>query len=150
MYSEIISAIQSVKALSELVKAAHDLSNYAEFITAVSEISTKLMSATAVALASQEKQSTLTNRISELENQLRKIEDWERNIKRYKLYEFPTRALAYVLQQDMQQEEPMHYLCTSCVDKRQKSILQPYRNFLHCPVCKTDISIQSASPRRNR
>ena len=70
MYAEISAAIQSARALGELVKAAHGLANYNEFITAISEVNTKLMDATAIALAGQEKQSALANRITELENQL--------------------------------------------------------------------------------
>ena len=143
MYAEITAAIQSVKTLSELLTAAKNLANYNEFVAAVSEINTKLMNATTVALASQEKQSALTNRVSELENQLRQIENWESQIKRYKLYEFPTKALAYALQPNMQEGEPMHYLCTTCVNKRQKTILQPKGdNYLHCPVCQTNITAQ--------
>jgi len=70
MYAEISAAIQSAKALGELVKAAHGLANYNEFVTAVYEVNAKLMDATAVALASQEKQSSLANRVAELEDQL--------------------------------------------------------------------------------
>jgi len=70
MYAEISAAIQSGKALGELVKAAHGLANYNEFVTAVYEVNAKLMDATAVALASQEKQSSLANRVAELEDQL--------------------------------------------------------------------------------
>lgn len=146
MYAEIVSAVQSAKALGELVKAAHGLSNYTEFVSAVSEVSAKLMEATAVALTSQEKQSALANRVAELENQLREIENWESHIKRYKLYEFPTKALAYALQPSVEQNEPMHYLCTTCVGKRQSTILQPGGRLLHCSVCKTDIETQDFVP----
>ena len=148
MYGEIVSVIQSAKALGELVKAANGLANYTEFVAAVSEVSTKLMDATAVALASQEKQSALANRIKELENQLREIENLESSMKRYQLHEFPTQALAYALQQGMEQGQPMHYLCTACVDKKQKTTLQTHGLFLKCPVCKSDIQIQK-SPRQN-
>lgn len=150
MYAEIVSAVKSTKALGELVKAAHGLSNYTEFVAAVSEVSTKLMDATAVALASQEKQSALSSRVAELEGQLRQIENWESQIKRYKLHEFPeTKALTYKLQEGMDGNEPVHYLCTTCVSKREKTILQPNGRLLYCPVCKIKIYTQP-SPPKNR
>ena len=140
MYSEIVAAVQSVKTLGELVKAANGLSNYTEFVSAVSEVSAKLMDATAVALASQEKQSALANRIVELENQLREIENWEGQIRRYRLHQFATGTLGYALQQEMQNGEPLHYLCATCVDKKQISKLQVQRSsFLMCHSCKAEI-----------
>ena len=143
MYAEISAAIASAKTALDLAKAAHNLSNFNELVTAISEVNAKLMDATAVALASQEKQSELSNRIAELEDQLRKVQDWESQIKRYKLHEFPaTKALAYMLKQGMEEDEPVHYLCATCVGKREKTILQPNGRFLACPVCKTSIATQ--------
>jgi uncharacterized protein YaaR (DUF327 family) len=69
MIAEFSAAIQSAKALGELVKAAHGLTNYNEFVTAVYEVNAKLMDATAVALSSQERQTALTARVAELENE---------------------------------------------------------------------------------
>jgi len=146
MYAEISAAVASAKIALDIAKAAHGLSNYNELVTAISEVNAKLMQATAVALSSLEKQSSLTSEIAELENKLRKIENWEGQMKRYRLHEFPTKALAYVLQADMEQGEPLHYLCATCVNKNQKSILQPDGNYLRCQICKTDIQTQAFTP----
>jgi hypothetical protein len=88
MYTEISAAIQSAKALSELLKAAHGLANYNDFVTAIYEINAKLMEATAVALASQEKESSLANRVAELENELRELKNFESESQRYQLTKF--------------------------------------------------------------
>ena len=146
MYAEISAAVASAKTALEIAKTAHSLSNYNELVSAVSEVNAKLIQATTVALASLEKQSSLTGEIAELKDKLREVENWEGLMKRYKLHEFPTKALAYALQQGMEPCEPLHYLCTSCVDKKQKSTLQPNGRFLKCPNCKTDITTQSAPP----
>ena len=151
MYAEISAAITSAKTALNIAKSAHELSNFNELVAAISEVNTKLMDATAVALASQEKQSELINRIAELEDKLKEVENWESQIKRYKLYEFPTtKALAYALQPDMANDEPIHYLCTTCVNKRQKSILQPRGRLLYCPVCDKAIETQPLPPRKPR
>lgn len=146
MYAEIQSAIASAKVALDIAKAAHDLSNYNELVSAVSEVNAKIVDATVVTLASLEKQSSLTSRITELENKLREVENWESQIKRYKLYSFVTGALAYALQPSMDEGQPMHYLCTACVDKKVKTTLQPNGHHLNCPVCKTTISTEPAKP----
>lgn len=142
MYAEISAAISSAKTALDIAKAANGLANYNELVTAVSEVNTKLMQATTVALASLEKQSALTSEIAELKEKLREVENWEGQMKRYKLHAFPTGALAHALQPGMEQGQPIHYLCTTCVSKRQNTILQPNGRYLHCTVCKTDIEIQ--------
>lgn len=146
MYAEISAAIASAKTALDIAKAANGLANYNELVSAVSEVNTKLIQATTVALASLEKQSALTSEIAELKEKLREVEDWEGQMKRYKLHAFPTGALAHALQPGMEQGQPIHYLCTACVDKKMKTTLQPSGRFLYCPECKTKIATQSAPP----
>ena len=151
MFAEISAAVASAKTALDIAKAAHGLTNYNELVAAVSEVNAKLVDATVVTLASLEKQSALNGEIADLKNKLREVENWEGQMKRYKLHEFPTRALAYALQPGMEQGEPLHYLCASCVDKKQKSTLQPYGRLLRCTVCKIDIAMQhSETPKINR
>ena len=145
MYSEITGAIQSAKIAIELIKAAHGLSNYSELLTAVTDVQMKLTDAIASGLASQEKQAALADRVRELENQLAEIECWNSQIQRYALFQFPSGALAYALKAGMENGEPLHYLCTACVDKKKKTILQPSGRQLHCPECKSTIFVQRRS-----
>ena len=143
MYTEITAAIQSAKTLAELLKAANGLSNYNEIIAAVSAVNAKLMQANTVALQAQEKQASLAEHVRELEDLVAKSEDWERQMKRYALFEFPTGALAYALQPGMEQGEPMHYLCATCASKKQASKLQPVSNrqYLQCYPCNSKIQV---------
>jgi Zn finger protein HypA/HybF involved in hydrogenase expression len=144
MYSEITTAIQSAKIAIELVKATHGLSNYSELLTAVTDVQMKLTDAIASGLASQEKQAALAERVRELEKQLAEIEGWNSQIQRYTLFQFPSGALAYALKEGME-NEPMHYLCTACVDKKKKTTLQPSGRMLHCPECISNIFMQRTS-----
>ena len=139
MFAEIKGAIDSVKVLSDILEASKDLRNFNEMASALSKVNSQLLSATAVALASQEKQSQLSNRVLELENQLREIEDWNTQIQRYKLHEFPSGALAYKLCERIEQNEPEHYLCVTCVDKKHRTTLQPSHDHLNCHSCKSSI-----------
>ena len=142
MYSEIVAAIASTKAAIEIVKATHGLANYSELLAAVTAVQEKLTDAIASELAAQEKQGQLQERVRELERQLAEVEGWKSEMQRYQLMEFPeTKALAYKLKPGMEKGEPLHYLCTSCFDKKQKSTLQPHGRNLRCLVCKIDIAI---------
>ena len=146
MYIEITSAIQSTKTALELLKAARGLANYSELLAAVTEVQIKLTDAIASELASQEKQAQLGERVRALEQRLSEFENWSAQMERFALFEFPTKALAYALKPGMENGEPMHYLCVSCVDKRQRSTLQPNGRYLVCPACKSTFATASAPP----
>lgn len=145
MVSEINAAIQSVKVLSDLLRAAHSLSNYNEFVTAIYEVSAKLMAVTSVALASQEKQATLTNRIGELEKEIVELKNWDRERERYQLATVTRGIFAYRVKPGMESDEPPHELCANCFDQGKKSILQCEQpisigpRFYVCPRCKTSL-----------
>lgn len=146
MYLEINAAIQSAKTAFDLIKATKELSNSTEVLTAVNDVQMKLSSAIASALASQEKQASLAERVRELEAQLRDSEDWKTKMQRYTLVQLPTRALAHQLKPEMANGELMHYLCVACADKKKKTTLQPINNYLRCPECKSDIPAQEPPP----
>ena len=146
MYAEIVAAVQSTKTLAELLKAAHGLSNHVEIVAAVNAVQDKLTVAYAANLESAEKQAALSERVRELEKQIAEVENWEGQMQRYALFAFPTGTLAYAIKPGMEQDEPLHYLCTSCVNKKQKSILQPHGRLLRCPICKTEIETKHFVP----
>ncbi len=137
MPAEFLAAIQGAKSLYELIKATQGLSNSVEVLTAVSDVQQKLMDANAAALASQEKQASLAERVRDLETQLRAVEDWQKELERYQLVEFPnSKAFALKLRVQMANGDPVHYLCKACADKKQKTTLQPIDGQLHCPQSK--------------
>ncbi len=146
MYAEITAAFQSAKAAVALIKATQGLSNSTEVLTAVNDVQMKLSDAIASALASQEKQASLAERVRDLETQLRDIEDWKSQMQRYKFIQFPTGTLAYQLKPEMANGEPIHYLCTACVDKKKKTTLQPNHIYLDCPECKSSIQTEVPPP----
>ena len=147
MYAEIVSAVQSAKALSELLKAAKELSNYNDFVAAVHDINEKLMAATAIALSSQEKQSELNSRIHHLENELRNFREFEQKLENYKLHKFTTGSLAYMFSG---QGEPEHFICSTCVGNKKVTILQGEGRALRCHECQTQISTQNPPPYNSR
>jgi hypothetical protein len=146
MFAEISSAVASAKIALDIAKTAHGLANYNELVSAVSEVNTKLMQVTAVSLAGQEKQAALAAEIAELKEKLRNVEDWESQIQQYSLQALPTGALAHGLKPDMNNGQPPHYICTTCVGNRKKTILQPKGRALYCTACNKSILIQDSPP----
>lgn len=151
MTNEITAAIQGMKVLYEIVKANKGLMNYNEIVSAVAEVNEKLIEAHTVTLASQEKQTLLTDRVRELEKKIMEFENWESEIQKYKPHEFPSGTRALTLKPEMQQMEPLHYLCEACASKRQISRMQPdgFHNgkglFLRCHNCNLLIPITPMS-----
>jgi hypothetical protein len=152
MLPEISAALQATKILYDIAKANKELTNYNEFVAAVSEVNAKLIDANAAALTSQEKQSLLSDRVRELEKRLMEFENWESEIQKYKLHKFPSGTFAFELKPEMQQADPLHYLCEACAAKRQKSIMQPdgFHDgkplFLRCHNCNLLIPTITMSP----
>ena len=148
MYTEFAAAVQSFNALATLVKTAHGLANYNELVSAVSEVSTKLMSAQAVALGSQEKQAALSREIAELKEKLRKLERFEREAERYILEKLPFGGLVFSLKKGMENGQPTHYLCATCMNKGEITILQPEGEiFVACPFNHPRIQIMAPDNR---
>ena len=137
MVSEAIAGLSIFKTLLDMAKGLKDINDATIRNAAVIELQEKI-------LAAQAQQSTLVDRISELEKEVARFETWEAEKKRYKLYDFGSGTFAYVLKEGMEDGEPPHRACANCFKKEQISILQ----FRHqtatgqgkyaCSTCKTD------------
>ncbi|GEM_PF-2644291 len=135
MYAEFAAAVQSLNSLATLIKTANGLSNYSELVAAVSEVSTKLLAANAVALGSQEKQAALSSEIAELKEKLRKLERFEHEAERYTLEKLSFGGLVFSLKKGMENGQPPHYLCATCMNKGEITFLQPEGEiFVSCPL----------------
>lgn len=144
MYAEINAAVQSAKVLFEVVKANKELTEFNELNAAVGDLNAKLVSVTTVTLAGQEKQAALTERVRDLEKELMKLKNWEREAKRYQLTEFGPRVFAFSMKPEKEKGDPFHILCTACFQKRQKGYLQflkqdGYGDHFKCDLCSNEI-----------
>jgi DNA-directed RNA polymerase subunit RPC12/RpoP len=152
MISELLGAAQSVQALSSLLQAAKTLSNYNEIVAAVSQVNAKLMQANAVALASQEKQAALAARVAELEKDIERMSEWDRQAVRYVLTALAPGVFVYALRPDRAEEgEPMHYLCANCMGKRQTALIQlaaesSFGRKYECHNCGAVLTVELAKP----
>jgi hypothetical protein len=145
MIAELLGAAQSVQALSTLLGAANGLANYNEIVAAVSEVNTKLMQANAVALSSQEKQSTLTAKVHELEQEVMSLKNWDSEKQKYELKEIARGVFARTEHGYVGALQSAHKFCATCFEKNIKSPLQQEnvtelrQLSLTCHTCKAKI-----------
>ena len=111
-----------------------------ELNTAIINMQNAVMEANDTALTAQAREAQLTQRISELEQEIMHRKDWDEEKKRYELVNLGMfGGMAYQVRKDTVREgEIQHYICTNCYEDHFKSILQqtgfrqkPYT----CPRC---------------
>ena len=117
-----ISALKNLKDLTaslgdEVPQQVHDE------ILALSE---RFSSVQVGLLAAQQHAIELTERCRALEDDLKRVKDWEAVRVRYALQTLPyVGAAVYIQKPDVETPEDPHWLCTNCFENREKSHLQP-------------------------
>jgi hypothetical protein len=96
-------------------------------------------------LAAQLAQSTLIERVRELEGEMARVKAWEAEKQRYKLEELPPGVFVRTLKPDMAAGEPMHRICQTCYERGKKSVLnasEPYngQRDLTCNECGSKLT----------
>ena len=82
---EISSLLTSAKIAYDIAKGITALKTEVDRNQAVAKVLEVLIAVQTDALSMQEKQSSLTSRITELESQLQQIKNWESELQRYQL-----------------------------------------------------------------
>lgn len=137
MVAEVFAGIGAFGSMMDIVKTLKDMDSAVARNAAVIELQDKIF-------AAQVAQSSLLERIGELERKIAGFEKWEAEKQRYELVALYDGALAYVVKEVMQGTEPVHYICATCYQTDQKSVLQGTtwhlgEHSLECPVCKTKV-----------
>lgn len=96
-------------------------------------------------LDAKRNQSTLEDRLRQLERELKDRDEFQAQAARYVLTDTGRGAAVYALKPDDTTGEPFHRICPECYRQRQKSILQPdpenHRAFIYCPACRARFMI---------
>lgn len=144
MVGEVFAGLGALKTAFDIAKGLKDIDDATRRNAAVIELQEKI-------LAAREAQSTLLDRVGELEENVASFETWDAEKQRYELKQLirsgPT--FAYALKPDAQPPETFHCICASCYQRRIKSILQFARyaivgsseSILACPVCETEVHV---------
>lgn len=145
MYAEIQAVIASTRLLADIIKASKELRESSELAAAVSELNAKLLHVGGVALAGQEKQAALAERVRVLEQELISIRNWEANAENYDVLEFSTGLFAYVSKNRVPPMKSMQKFCAKCFKDHFETILQYQavevgrKSSLVCHRCKSTV-----------
>jgi len=150
MLAEISMGLSSLKAASDILKGLNAANTQATINDAKISLQGHVLDAQQSLMNAQETQTALTKRVSDLEQQIVQLKNWEAEKQHYELKDVGNGCLAYTVKAGMETREPPHSLCASCYNKSQKSILQPEHqdfgrvDFLICHECGSELIIQGS------
>ena len=135
MVAEVIAGLGAFKTMFDMAKALKDINDAAIRNGAVIELQEQILSAQAA-------QSTLVDRVRELEEKVAGFETWDAEKKQYELKQIGYGTFARMLKSGMRGSEPPHWACDNCYQKHMISIIQfmpplQGRKAWCCPSCKT-------------
>jgi len=146
-FTSIVTATSSIKAAVDITKTFINIKSVADFETMASELRKRIAAAQVATLEAQSEQSTMIQRINNLEKEITRLEAWSAEKQRYQLTKLGNYGVhAYALKKSMSNSEPPHYICTNCYEDRRKSILQPQKRnggrfMLLCPKCESEFHV---------
>lgn len=133
---DIAAGYAALTAAFTLAKGLKDVNDQVKINEIVIELQGRIMEAQEAVRDGREKMSAL-------EDELRRLSDWSNEAQRYKLVEFGNGRFCYEIKEEEMRDEPFHLLCPACFTNRKKSILQyAFTSTLgehhKCPNCGTD------------
>jgi hypothetical protein len=146
MASEFIAGLSLFKTAFDIAKGLKDINDATVRNSAIIELQEMILSA-------RDQQAATLERISQLEKELARFENWEAEKQRYELADVGRGTFAYRLKPSMANGEPLHSICAYCFEDATKSILQPETKaiggsqHLVCNRCDSDLVING--PRRD-
>lgn len=144
----ISSAVTSLRVAGDIAKGLISLNTMAEVQAKAIELNQKIIDAQHQIFSANTAQTTLVERVRELESQIARMKDWNAQKQRYKLAAPFPGCMVYALQKSMSEGQTPHYFCAACFQNGQPSILQSregrqtregrVRGNFYCPVCKSE------------
>ena len=123
-FKSIQGAISNLQAANELANTSMGLRDIATLHAKTIALRKVIHRAQSSALRAQSEQSTLLERIRELEQKIADMEAWNIEKNKYQLTEINPGQFAYTLKNQTNSAEPQHMLCANCYNHNEKSILQ--------------------------
>jgi hypothetical protein len=141
---QITAAVSSLKIAGEIAKGLIDLKTGAEVQAKAIELNQKIIDAQHQIFAANATQTTLVERIRELEKEIAAMKAWDAEKQRYQMASPFTGATVFAVKKAMSNGEPAHYLCANCFKAGKPSILQNSQTkdgwaMLICSGCKSEV-----------
>ena len=151
--SSISAVATSLSTATAITKNLLGMKVDSEVMSKVTSLQAEIMVAQSAALQGLAERAAMLEKISELEEQLRKVAAWESQKARYKLTTCPTGVQVYSLNIEDKEGEPPHQICPNCFQEERKSILQSIARVrggevVECPKCKLRLELEESGPLR--
>ncbi len=145
----ISTVLSSLKSAGDISKSILDLKVSVEIQERVIELQRQILDAQESALATQQLQSELMQSNKDFEEKIRALKAWGTERERYILIEVARGAFAYALKDLSQLDGANHWLCATCFQDGNKSILQRAGHSqsdrrerpFYCPSCDSKIMV---------
>jgi hypothetical protein len=115
--------LSAAKALTDIAKTMVGLRDSAKLLETTVEFQQQLFSVQKSLLDAQAEQTTLIDRVRELEKEVADLKAWQGEKYKYEMTPLG-RGIAYTLKPEEKGAEPPHYVCTQCYDDGKRSVLQ--------------------------
>lgn len=142
---DVITALGGIKTAVEIAKELLGFRQKGAISGEAGEHVVQLVSALMTAQAAQ---ADLAQAKRDLEDEVKRMKDWNAEKARYQLAEAGgNKVLVYTIKEEIRGTEPPHYICATCYQRGEKSILQPDARmpgrdeFLVCTTCGSDLLI---------
>lgn len=142
---EIAGALTALKGASELIKNIIGVRDALMTQEQVFDLQRHIIAAQTSAIEAQAAQTALQDEIRDLRAAISRLEAWNVDAERYSLYQHPSGGFTYKLKEGADRGEPVHHLCSTCFERKIKSVLhQAQRNpgrctALECHSCGSAI-----------
>lgn len=124
MLAEITAGLGSLKTAIDILKGLNAAHTNAAINDVKLALQQHLFDAREALTTAQSAQSAALQRISELEQEIVQLKDWEGEKQRYQLKAIDIGSVAYMPKPGMENGEQPHWLCANCFNRGQKSHLQ--------------------------
>ena len=143
--STIMTAYQSAKAAGEILSALGKLKIDTEVLGKIADVQHRLAEAQDGLFSAQSQLLELQSINSTLVQKIANLENWKQTLSQYELIATPGTAVVYSFK-----GSPAHYACPSCISKKELQLLQDQLSCsgeYQCPSCKSNflIKIQQSS-----
>jgi hypothetical protein len=124
MIEHIPAALTSLKAAKDMLLTMRDLRDFVKISEATTEIKERLIEAIDSVLASKEQLLTFDKKISELEEENKRLKDWSLEKEKYVPKPICQGVFAHIDKDFKGNPENEYKLCSGCFEKNVKSPLQ--------------------------
>ena len=124
MSDAVTMLVQLVPSIAKLATGLTSAADAAKRNAQLIEFQNSLIGLQSLIASVQQENATMARQKGDLEEELKRMKDWGAQSRRYKLAAPFAGCMVYALQKAMSEGEPPHYLCASCFQKGQPSILQ--------------------------